>query len=274
MYNYLELLPNHKELYIGETDLFLEVYENKSQKKAPILLLHGAYTGSWMYCKYIPKLYEEGYAIYVMNLRGHYKSRSIDLTKVTFDDYLDDIEQIYDLILKEEKEKPTIIGFSMGGLLAQKISERKAFNSMILIDSSIPKEVHQKVPYSMVPLLCNEIIDPSPYRNETKSIDESETDITFQKKYLSMESANAINAIRDFSNGQGISVDNTKINIPVLVMKVENNMESILRGETLADFFSGTYCGVKNSTHTGILIGNNYEINVRHIIDFLQVNKV
>lgn len=56
MNDYTKLLPEHMEMYIGENDLFLEIYQGVlkgtySKTKPPLLFLHGAYTGSWMWSK-------------------------------------------------------------------------------------------------------------------------------------------------------------------------------------------------------------------------------
>lgn len=44
--DYTQLLPNHIEKYIGEHDLFLEIYEGEA--RPPLLFVHGGYTGSWI----------------------------------------------------------------------------------------------------------------------------------------------------------------------------------------------------------------------------------
>lgn len=56
---------------------------------------------------------------YVMNLRSHYKSRLLDMTKITFEDYLEDIKEV----IAECGVSPILIGFSMGGILSQKLAE-------------------------------------------------------------------------------------------------------------------------------------------------------
>ena len=104
-----------------------------------------------------------------MNLRGHYKSRSVDLTKVTFSDYLEDIKEI----ISECGEPPIIIGFSLGGILSQKIAESTELKGLILIDSSISLEVNKIAPYQdLVEDKFGDII-PCPLRDEISSIDET-----------------------------------------------------------------------------------------------------
>jgi hypothetical protein len=58
MKDYTKTLPDHIEKYIGNNDLFLEIFGGESnseeKKRPPLLFVHGAYTGSWMWSKYIP----------------------------------------------------------------------------------------------------------------------------------------------------------------------------------------------------------------------------
>lgn len=59
MKDYTKDLPNHTEKYIGENDLFLEIFEGENlsestKNRPPLLFVHGAFTGSWMWSKYIP----------------------------------------------------------------------------------------------------------------------------------------------------------------------------------------------------------------------------
>ncbi|WP_442955095.1 hypothetical protein [Paenibacillus sp. JJ-100] len=78
-----------------------------------------------------------------MNLRSHYKSRVMDMTKITFDDYLEDIREV----LAEFNEPPVLIAFSMGGILSQNIAETVALSGLIVIDASLSKVVHELIPY-------------------------------------------------------------------------------------------------------------------------------
>ncbi|MBB3523649.1 pimeloyl-ACP methyl ester carboxylesterase [Rhizobium sp. BK456] len=151
MQDYAKELPEHVSKYIGENELFLEIFRgnNSSSQRArpPLLFVHGAFTGSWMWSKHLPHFISAGWNSYCINLRGHYKSRSVDLTKVEFEDYLDDIRQAISEIAEECAAPPVVIGFSMGGILSQKLAESVGIAGLVLIDSSICRQVHDEVPY-------------------------------------------------------------------------------------------------------------------------------
>ncbi len=272
MKDYTKILPNHIEKYIGDNDLFLEIFDAEGdyeeiKKRPPIIFVHGAYTGSWMWSKYIPNFISKGWKCYVMNMRSHYKSRIMDFTKITFDDYLDDIKEV----IAECDEKPILVGFSMGGILCQKIAETVDLHGLILIDTCISKEVYQISRYKEnYKSSIERIIDPAPARLESYSIDESEEDIAFQRKYLSMESSKVMSTILDYERSGGISIDYSRIKCPSLVIKSVSSDDYNRRGKVLADKLNATYEGLWNTTHTGLLIGQRYIEVVDIIIEWLN----
>lgn len=272
MKDYTKTLPNHIEKYIGENDLFLEIFEGEdhsqaTEKRPPLLFVHGAYTGSWMWSKYIPHFVSEGWKCYVMNMRSHYKSRVLDLTKVSFDDYLEDIKEV----IAECGEHPIIIGFSMGGILSQKLAETVTLAGLVLIDSSISKEVNEIVPYKGIDEVEPGIILPAPAREEYFSIDETADDIAFQKKYLTMESSKALGEFAVYFGKKGrISIDGSLITCPCLVIKAVNCDDDDERGRATAEHLNAEYTGLWNTSHTGLLVGQRYLEVVDRIMEWFK----
>ncbi len=271
MRDYTKSLPEHTESYIGEKDLFLETYQceilEQTTKRPPLLFIHGAYTGSWMWSKYISYFVRDGWKCYVMNLRGHYKSRSVDLTKVTFSDYLEDIKEI----ISECGEPPIILSFSLGGILSQKVAETTEIKGLILVDSSISREVNEIVPYQDLTEDKFQDIIPCPLRDEISSIDESEEDILFQKKYLSMEAARVFRECGCWIKGvKGITINSDLITCPTLIIKSVNSAADDRRGRAEAEYLKGEYTGYWNTTHTGLLVGQRHHEIVERIQRWLQ----
>lgn len=270
MRDFTKELPDHTEKYIGENDLFLEIFEGEGLLKAakqrpPLLFIHGAYTGSWMWSKYIPHFIHEGWKCYVMNLRSHYKSRLLDMTKITFEDYLEDIKEV----IAECDAPPILIGFSMGGILSQKLAETVKIAGLVLIDSVISKEAFEAVPYKELDKIT-ELLLPAPAREELSSIDETADDIEFQRKYLTMESSKAFSAFAFTSESKGISIDSSSISCPTLVIKAVNCNDDDRRGMVTAEHLRAEYKGLWNTTHTGVLVGQRYMEAVDMIIDWLK----
>ena len=272
MKDYTKALPKHIEKYIGENDLFLEIFEGEghfkvTESKPPLLFVHGAYTGSWMWSKYIPHFVSEGFTCYVMNMRSHYKSRVMDMTRISFEDYLEDIKEI----IGECGEAPIVIGFSMGGILSQKIAEEASIAGLVLVDTSISKEVNKIAPYQELEDNNLGMVIPAPAREEESSIDESADDIAFQKKYLSMESSKVLGAISCWIRGnEGISIDSSLITCPCLVIKAANNDNDDRRGKATAEHLNAEYMGLWATTHTGLLVGQRYLEVVERMLKWLN----
>lgn len=271
MRDYTKELPEHTEKYLGDNDLYLEIFEGAIPPKAannrpPLLFVHGAFTGSWMWSKYIPHFIGEGWKCYVMNLRSHYKSRLLDMTKITFEDYLEDIKEV----ITECGVPPILIGFSMGGILAQKLAETAEIAGLVLIDSSISREVHEVVPYPDITRVTPGILLPAPAREELSSIDETPDDIEFQRKYLSMESAKAFSAFSFHFGATGISIDNSSISCPCLVITAVSCDDDDRRGRVAAEHLRAEYKGLWNTTHTGVLVGQRYRESVDTMMDWLK----
>ncbi|TVX99986.1 alpha/beta fold hydrolase [Cohnella terricola] len=271
MKDYTKDLPDHMEKYVGVNDLFLEVFEGKNLKDAasnrpPLLFVHGAFTGSWMWSKYISHFVGEGWKCYVMNMRSHYKSRALDMTVITFEDYLEDIKEI----IAECGVPPILIGFSMGGILSQKLAETVPIAGLVLIDSVISREVHEEVPYPELGQMTTDLVVPAPVRDEQISIDESAEDIEFQRKYLAMESSKAFNAFIFTAESKGISINSGSITCPCLVIKAVNSENDDRQGRVAAEHLRGEYKGLWNTTHTGVLIGQRYRESVETILDWLK----
>lgn len=276
MLDFTKLLPPHIEKYVGENDLFLEIYPGTESKyregrRPPLLFVHGAYTGSWMWSKFLPHFIGEGWSCYAMNLRSHYKSRVMDMTRITFEDYLEDIKLVIAEINAEYGCPPVLIGFSLGGILCQKIAESETLEGMVLIDSSVCREVYERVPYG-APVENNlGMIVPAPDREEQNSIDESEEDILFQRKYLATEASKVFLACGCWMKGAtGISVDSSLIHCPTLVIRVVNNEEDERRLRAEAEYYHGDYAGFSDATHTGLLIGQRYRRTVDRILSWLE----
>ncbi|MNI49117.1 Alpha/beta hydrolase family protein [compost metagenome] len=219
-----------------------------------------------MWSKYIPHFIGEGWNCYVMNLRSHYRSRLLDMTQITFEDYLEDIK----VVISECGVPPIVVGFSMGGILSQKLAETVEIAGLVLIDSTISREVHEIAPYKELGGSISDIVVPAPAREEHTSIDESAEDIAFQRKYLTMESSQAFNAFVFSPESKGIAIDYSSISCPCLVIKAVSCENDDRQGRVTAEHLHAEYKGLWNTTHTGVLVGQRYKESVDIIMDWLN----
>jgi len=111
---------NYDGMFLGskDTKLFYSVDKVESPKAA-VVFVHGIceHLGRYEYIK--NKFNEEKYNVYRYDARGHGKSEGKRGYLESFDDYLDDLDLLIEIVKKENKGlKLILIGHSMGGLVA------------------------------------------------------------------------------------------------------------------------------------------------------------
>ena len=80
------------EVFIEPEGIHIETHQpERRSRKPPLLLVHGALTGSWLWTELAAYLAERGWEAHAMNLRGHFTSDVADLETTTMRDYADDI---------------------------------------------------------------------------------------------------------------------------------------------------------------------------------------
>ncbi|PYM82321.1 MAG: hypothetical protein DME09_14685 [Candidatus Rokuibacteriota bacterium] len=91
-------------------------------RSAALLFIHGMWGGSWLFERPLALAAQAGWEAWAINLRGHHGSRPVaDLGRVRLADYVQDVTDAL------QKVRPAIvIGYSMGGLLAQIVAARPA----------------------------------------------------------------------------------------------------------------------------------------------------
>ena len=80
------------EAFIEPEGIHVETHQpERRSRKPPLLLVHGALTGSWLWNEFAAFLAERGWEAHAMNLRGHHTSDLAELDETTMRDYADDI---------------------------------------------------------------------------------------------------------------------------------------------------------------------------------------
>ena len=68
------------EVYIDPEGIYVETQQpERRSRKPPLLLVHGALTGSWLWSAFGAYFAERGWEAHAMNLRGHYTSDLAEL---------------------------------------------------------------------------------------------------------------------------------------------------------------------------------------------------
>jgi pimeloyl-ACP methyl ester carboxylesterase len=102
----------------------------------PILFLHGAFGGAWMWNEvYLPFFARRGRHVAAVSLRAHGRSGGGDrLQRYALADYREDVERA----IREFPVPPIVVGHSLGGLLAQMLVGRISMRALVLLASLPP----------------------------------------------------------------------------------------------------------------------------------------
>lgn len=116
----------------------------ESSHVPPLLFVHGAWHGAWCWKEhFLPYFFARGVSCYALSFRGHGESEGIEkLHTFSLNDYMDDVLQV----MARLKEKPVLIGHSMGGAIVQKIVHTHPDKiKMVVLLASIPPQGTLKV---------------------------------------------------------------------------------------------------------------------------------
>jgi pimeloyl-ACP methyl ester carboxylesterase len=116
---------------------FLEAEPEAAAAGPPILFLHGAFAGAWMWREiFMPYFARRGRASAAVSLRGHGGSEGrAQLREARLSDYRDDVRRA----IAKFDEPPVIVAHSLGGLLAQMLIGREEMRALALL-ASLPPE--------------------------------------------------------------------------------------------------------------------------------------
>ena len=123
------------EVYIEPEGIYVETQQpERRSRKPPLLLVHGALTGSWLWSEFGAYFAERGWEAHAMNLRGHFTSDVADLGRDAMRDYADDIG----VAVRQLGRPPVLIGWGIGALAAMLYAERHRVLGLVLLAPSPP----------------------------------------------------------------------------------------------------------------------------------------
>ena len=98
-------------------------------RRAPLLFVHGAFTGAWCWDEYfLPYFAARGHDAWAVDLRGH-GDHAQPAVLASIDDYVADVL----LSIEQLGVPPVIIGHSMGAIVVQRALRRTAVRAMVLM---------------------------------------------------------------------------------------------------------------------------------------------
>lgn len=111
-------------------------------QKRPIVFIHGVCSSSQVFAYLAMYFAKQGYRIYVPNLLGHGEREEV-IEKASVHDYVDDMGAFLQTVVfpAHKNIEPILVGYSMGGLIAQVLATQFAFHHVVLIVPAPPAGV-------------------------------------------------------------------------------------------------------------------------------------
>jgi pimeloyl-ACP methyl ester carboxylesterase len=213
--------------------------------QTPILMVHGACHGWWVYHKWLPFFAAAGWRVYAMSLRNHAGSYTVPdeaYRQLTVEDYSQDVLNVLGWLARPA----ILIGHSMGGITVQKAAELASLRALILLASVGPGQL-------------GAIRDPLPADENFMFTPEQARQIWFHRigdeafnqiyQQLVPESVGVMN---HYSSGD-LKIDRSKILCPVLAVGAEHDRTLVHSFESLADFYQCDRLFVPDAGHDFML---------------------
>ena len=123
------------EAFIEPEGIHVETHQpERRSRKPPLILVHGALTGSWLWTEIAAYVAERGWEAHAMNLRGHFTSEPADLAETSMRDYADDVG----VAMRHIGRPAVLIGWGIGALAAVMQAERQPVLGLVLLAPSPP----------------------------------------------------------------------------------------------------------------------------------------
>ncbi len=232
---------------------------------APLLFVHGAWSGSWAFANYLTYLAAGGWNCYALNMRGHYKSPPAELAGMTQWDYARDLIRI----ARRLPMPPVLIGFGTGAHVIQlALSKGASVVGAVFISAKSPNIRPQADPPEdrQLPLLLpGTPITPAPDLPHTilNSVNAQIAQTVEPRSLLIALMRGEAQTTPDF------------VTIPYLVVNGELDTDiSPAQGKELAEFYrgKGTFDLVHGVSHEGILVGLDWREGANAINSWLTTN--
>lgn len=221
-------------------------------KKSPIVFIHGAGGGGWEW-KYWKTYFEsQGFPCYAPTLIGNGKK---NLADVGIFDYVEELRNI----IKKTKQKPVVIGASMGGWISQKIGELEDIKGLVLINSCPPKGVATNHWPTNKYANVSDVIRWSTESTLQDTIDcmpeATKKTILWAHPQWRDESGKVIKELRS-----GLPINKKQITKNILVIAGKNDVDiTPAVSSKIAQYYHADYFEFENVSHVGALLGKRWK---------------
>ncbi len=226
-----------------------------------VLFIHGAANGAWVWEFWRRELKGLGWEAIVVDLRGHGRSLPVDMSEVTMEDYVADVESVTGQVAVALGAQPVIAGWSMGGLVAMMYAAKHPETpGLVLLSPSMPEEVAGKASLEEVRRTPNAPFGPELYGVFSEDAEASKAalfDLTEAEAASVLEkSAGAVESgFARRERKRGISIAPGAIRAPVLLLhgELETEEKSPELNRRLAVYLGAERIEAPGSGHWGLV---------------------
>ncbi len=127
-----ESMNAHHRLALACSTILAATHEHRP----PLLLIHGSANSASVWTLWHQELATHGWSSYALDLRGHGRSPTVDLARVSMADYADDVYTL----LRQLRQPPILVGWSMGGLIAMMVAAAGGVPACVVLAPSLPAQ--------------------------------------------------------------------------------------------------------------------------------------
>ena len=245
------------EVYIEPEGIYVETQQpERRSRKPPLLLVHGALTGSWLWSSFAGYFAERGWEAHALNFRGHFTSDLADLAETTMADYASDIG----VAVRQLGKPPVLIGWGIGGLAAMMYASRHPVLGLVLLAPSPSAAVLPRKPAEHELKQIPPVYDAEwwGWTASAKELRESMPDMSDDDLVKMQE---MLSGARESGTARrermlGVDVDTARINVPSLVIGAGLD-DTVHPNEArrTADLLGAAYEYFPGASHFGLVMG-------------------
>jgi non-heme chloroperoxidase len=246
------------EAYIEPEGIYVETHQpERRSRKPPLLLIHGALGGSWMWASFATFFAERGWEAHAMNFRGHYTSDVADLASVRMHDYADDIG----VAIRNLGRPPVLVGWGIGALAAMLYAERHPTLGLVLLAPSPPAAALPRRPSDLELKAVPGVYDARWWGwiqpiDRLREMMPDLADDEIEKVQEMLDGARESGSARR-ERMLGVEVDAGRIDVPVLVIGAGlDDVIHTAEERRTADLLNATYELFPSASHFGLAMGS------------------
>jgi pimeloyl-ACP methyl ester carboxylesterase len=246
------------EVYIEPEGIYVETHQpERRSRKPPLLLVHGALTGSWLWSSFAAYVAERGWEAHAMNFRGHYTSDVAELEEVTMADYTNDIG----VAVRQLGRPPIIIGWGTGALAGLLYAQRQRVLGLVLLAPSPPAGALPRRPLATELKAVPSVYDAgwwgwiAPMERLREWMPDM-NDVELSKMQELLAGARESGSARR-ERMIGVEVDPSRIDVPTLVIGA--GLDDVIHpseASRTADLLGATYELFPGASHFGLVMGS------------------